>query len=283
MKNQLKTLLLLGVLSAILVAIGGVLGGRALWIFAIAAVALNFGAYFFSDRMVLAMHHAREVDASEAPRLHAVVQDLAAQAGLPMPRVFVVPQPQPNAFATGRTPQKSVVAVTEGLLALLDDRELRGVLAHELGHVKNRDVFVSTVAATLAAVVTYVGFALRWGALFGGFGGRDRDGGVFGLLGMAIVAPIAATLVQLGISRSREYLADETGARISGDPEALASALEKIAWASGRLPRPQVNPAAASLYIVNPFSGAALTRLLSTHPPTEERIARLRRLAGRFH
>jgi heat shock protein HtpX len=242
-------------------------------------VVMNLGAWLFSDRLVLALHRAREVTPAEAPRLHAIMDELCARASLPRPRVCLVDDPHANAFATGRGPKRSAVAVTTGLMALLDERELRGVLAHELAHVKNRDVLVASVAATLAAVVTHAAHALGFAAMFGGRDGDEEGGGAGGLL-FLLVAPIGATLVQLGISRSREYLADETGARLSGEPLALASALEKLHRSAEVVPG-RAEPATASLFIVSPIFGAGgLLRLFSTHPPPEERIRRLRALAS---
>jgi heat shock protein HtpX len=237
---------------------------------------MNLGAYFFSDRIVLAMHHAREIDPAEAPDLHRMVAELAARAGIPMPRVYLIPEAQPNAFATGRNPSHAVVAVTEGILGLLSARELRGVLAHEIAHVKNRDILVSSIAAALASAITYVAHAVG----FLGLAGRDEEerppaGGVL----LALVAPLGATLIQLGISRSREYLADETGARLSGDPQALASALMKLAHGAAAIPF-AAEPAAASLFIVNPLSGGgSLLDLFSTHPPVQDRVDRLLAMA----
>jgi len=280
--NQLKTILLLGGLSAILVAIGWTIAPGMAWLFLGLALAMNVGAYFFSDRMVLRMHGAREATPDDAPALHAMVAELAQRAGIPKPRVFLIDDPSPNAFATGRNPEKGVVAVTSGILELLDRRELRGVLAHELAHIKNRDILVATIAAAIAAAVTYVAQAISFGALFGGSSDGDEEGGSpAGALLVALVAPVAATLVQLGISRSREYLADEAGARIAGDPEALARALEKLTRGTERIAS-AAQPATASLYIVNPLHGGArVARLFSTHPPIEERVARLRALTRR--
>jgi len=280
MKNQLKTILLLGALSAILVGIGGALGPTYLYVFAALSLAMNLGAYFFSDRIVLAMHHAREVSPAEAPELHRMVDDLSRRAGIPKPRVYILPDDQPNAFATGRNPAHGVVAVTEGILDLLDARELRGVLAHELGHIKNRDVLLSSIAAAAASLITYAAHAAGFAALFGG-GSQDEDEGssAAGGLLLAIVAPFAATLIQLGISRSREYMADETGARIAGDTEGLARALLKLEQAAHVFPAGAPQPSTASLFIVNPLAGgASLMKLFSTHPPIEERVARLRAL-----
>jgi heat shock protein HtpX len=278
--NHLKTIVLLGALSALLIAIGNVVAPGYLGFFALMALAMNVGAYYFSDRLVLRMHGAREIDPAQAPQLHGMVRELAARAELPMPRVYLIEDPQPNAFATGRNPAHGVVAVTTGILEILSPRELRGVLAHELAHIKNRDILVSTIAACATSVVTYAAHAVG----FLGMGGHQNDeessSPYAGIL-MMLVAPIAATLIQLGISRSREYLADETGAAISGDPLALASALARLEQAATVVPSAAAQPAAASLFIVNPFAGGAtVSRLFSTHPLTAERIARLEALAG---
>lgn len=281
MKNQIKTILLLGVLSAILIAFGSLLGREWVAGFTILAMALNLGAYYFSDKLVLRMHGAQPVSEQQAPRLYAIVRELAMRAEIPMPRIFLMASEQPNAFATGRNPEHGVVAVTEGILRILTERELRGVLAHEIGHIKNRDILISTIAATVAGAVAYIANMLQWTAIFGG--GDDDAPNPIAALGLAIVAPIAATLVQLGISRSREYLADEAGARISGDPEALASALEKLERAAHHVPPATSVPATASLFIVNPFSGTrGLVSLFSTHPPMADRIRRLRGMQVRY-
>jgi len=271
--NQLKTVLLLGILSAILVGAGGALGSGALGISIVLAVVMNVGAYFFSDRIVLAMHRAQELSPAESPELHRMVAELAARAGIPMPRLYLIPEAQPNAFATGRNPEHAVVAVTSGILDVLEPRELRGVLAHELAHVKNRDILVSSIAATVAAAITSVAHAVG----FFGIASSDEDGpSPAQSLLLALVAPLAATLIQLGISRSREYGADASGAEISGDPEALARALEKLDQAAHAIPAP-VQPGTASLFIVNPFSGTeGVLNLFSTHPSMRERIRRLR-------
>ncbi|MGO8969227.1 MAG: zinc metalloprotease HtpX [Myxococcaceae bacterium] len=273
MSNQLKTILLLGALSALLIAIGGAIGPDFLGYAVVTAAVLNLGAYFFSDRLVLAAQRAHEVTAEQAPELHAIVEELSQRAGMPKPRVYVIPQQQPNAFATGRSPKHGVVAVTEGILQLLDARELRGVLAHELSHVRNRDVLISSIAAVVAAAVTYVA------RVAGFFGGSRRDGqgsNALQSLLLLLVAPVAATLIQFGLSRSREFEADHSGAELSEDPEALARALEKLDAGSRALPA-QVEPAMASLFIVNPFGAVRnVARLFSTHPPTEERVRRLR-------
>jgi heat shock protein HtpX len=276
--NQLKTILLLGALSALVVAAGGALGPQWLWGSLALAMGMNLFAWFFSDRLVLRMSGAREVSREEAVDLHRMVEELSAKAGLPKPRVFLVDAPHANAFATGRNPEKAAVAVTRGLLEMLDPREVRGVLAHEIAHVANRDVLVATVAAGLATAVTHLAHVVALSGLFGARDGEEEGSGASGLL-FALVAPFGAMLVQLGISRSREYLADETGARLSGDPLALASALEKLEREAGVAPA-QAEPAAASLYIVNPFGGlGGLARLFSTHPPAEERVRRLRAMA----
>ena len=277
MKNQLKTFLLLGALGALVVAIGGLAAPGLLPLFLVLALAMNVGAYWFSDRIVLKLHGAREVSPAEAPELHAMVAELAGRAGIPKPRVCIMPDVQPNAFATGRSPEHGVVAVTEGILRLLTPRELRGVLAHELAHIQNRDILVASVAACMTAVVSYVGNALTFGALLGR---SDEEGEGGGSLFAALLAPIGATLVQLGISRSREYLADETGARLCGDPDALADALMKLSRGAELVPSANPQPATASLFIVSPLAGAGgLASLFSTHPAMEERVRRLRALS----
>ncbi len=277
MRNQIRTVLLLGVLSALLVGIGALVAPQYVSGFVVLALAMNLGAYFFSDKIVLAMHRAREVSPAEAPTLHRMVGEVAARAGVPKPRVYMIVDAQPNAFATGRNPRHGVVAVTAGILDLLDERELRGVLAHEIGHIKNRDILVATIAAAMGSLITYVSHAFGW---FGG--GRDEDGQGSPAAGflLALVAPFAAMLIQLGISRSREHLADETGARLSGDPDALARALLKLEQAARVIPAGgRATPATASLFIVNPFAGAGhLLKLFSTHPPVQDRVRRLRAL-----
>jgi heat shock protein HtpX len=278
--NQLKTIALLGALSAVLVGLGAMIAPAQLWLFGLMAVAMNFGAYFFSDRLVLQLHGAREVTASEAPHLHRTVAELATRAGVPMPRVCLVDDPQPNAFATGRSPRHGVVAVTTGLLALLEPREMRAVIAHELAHIKNRDTLVCTLAAAAAGVVSWAANALSFGALFGGGAqqSEEEQGSAAGGLLVALAAPVAATIVQLAISRTREFLADQTGAMIAEDPLALASALRRLE--AGVAVQPGApSPATASLYIVNPLSGSGLGRWFSTHPSTDERVARLVELA----
>jgi heat shock protein HtpX len=276
MKNQLKTLLLLGVLTSILVGAGSLVGPGWAYLALGVSLLLNVGAYFFSDRIVLSMNRAQPVDPRQAPELYGMVAELAQRAELPMPRVYLIEDPQPNAFATGRNPEHGVVAVTTGILRVLTPRELRGVLAHELAHIKNRDILLSSIAAVVASAISWVGQALTFSA----FTSDEEEGPGAGGLLFAFVAPIAATLVQLGISRSREYLADETGARIAGDPEALASALTKLERGAHQIP--SYAPAAtASLYIVNPFAGVeSAAQLFSTHPLTKERVRRLLALRG---
>jgi heat shock protein HtpX len=281
MTNVLRTTVLLAALTALFLVIGGAIGGnQGLFIAFVFALLMNFASYWFSDKIVLSMYGAREVSLNEAPDLYRLVQRLAQRAGIPMPRVYIIPSDAPNAFATGRNPQHGAVAVTEGILRMLDPDELAGVLAHELGHIRNRDTLIMTVAATLAGAITMLAHMAQWGAIFG-FGRRDDEdsggGGVLGLLFMAILAPIAATLIQLAISRSREYFADSTGAAVAGSPSGLARALEKLHYASQRLPM-DANPATAHLFIVNPLTGGSLMNLFSTHPPIEERIRRLRRI-----
>lgn len=281
MGNHLKTIVLLGALSTLVVGFGALVAPGQLALFGVLALAMNLGGYFFSDRLVLRMHHAREVTLAEAPELHAMVDELASRAQLPRPRVFIMPDEQPNAFATGRNPEKGVVAVTEGLLRLLDRRELRGVLAHELAHIKNRDILLSSIAAAAASLITWVAQALSFGSLFGGSNADDEEesGSAAGGFLMMLVAPIAATLIQMGISRAREYGADETGSRISGDPEALARALLKLERGATLAPA-QPNPATASLFIVNPFGALqTVSKWFSTHPETQERVRRLLDLA----
>ncbi|GBD32281.1 MAG: protease HtpX [Gemmatimonadales bacterium] len=275
MGNTVKTAFLLGTLSALLLLAGQAVGGQAglLVAFAIAA-AMNFGSYWFSDKIVLAMYRAREVGPDHP--LSRIVARLAARAGLPMPKVYIIPTDTPNAFATGRNPKHAAVAATEGILALLTEDEIEGVMAHELAHVKNRDILISSVAATIAAAIMVLASIARWGAIFGlGGRGNDRNGGnALALLATALIAPIAAMIIQAAISRAREFAADRTGAEIAGRPHGLANALRKIEAAVRRKPLP-ANPATSHMFIVKPFSGGGILSLFSTHPPTEERIARL--------
>ena len=276
--NTLKTTALLAAMTALFVVVGGAIGGNSGMVIAfVFAIVMNMGAYWFSGSMALKMAGAREVTPEEAPWLHQLVEELATYARLPKPRVAVIESPSPNAFATGRDPNHAVVAVTTGIVNILTRDELAGVLAHELGHVRNRDILVSSIAATIAGAITMLANMAQWALIFGGFGRSDDDEGMnpIAMLISIIVAPIAATLIQLAISRAREYGADETGAAIHGNPESLARALEKLESASSLRPMP-VNPAAAHLFIVNPLKGARLAGLFSTHPPIEERVRRLR-------
>ena len=279
--NTFKSTLLLVALMLLLLAIGARIGGENGMILAfVISVAMNFTAYFYSDKIALAMYRAQPVTREQLPRAYAVVERLAAKDGIPVPKIYVIPTESPNAFATGRNPQHATVAVTHGILSLLDDEELEGVLAHELGHVKNRDILISSIAATLAGAITLIARMGYWASLFGGYGGRDsrgRNGGGLGALLMLIVAPFAAMLIQLAISRSREYEADATGAHTTGNPYALARALEKLEDYSKRVPL-QATPSTAHLFIIAPLVGGAFGSWFSTHPPTKERI---RRLIGR--
>ncbi|RLB94193.1 MAG: zinc metalloprotease HtpX [Deltaproteobacteria bacterium] len=277
MTNSIKTACLLGALTGLLIIMGRLLGGHQGMIVAFfLAMVMNFGSYWFSDKIVLAMYRARPVSEAEAPDLYRIVRGLTMKAGLPMPKICIIPSESPNAFATGRNPQHAVVAVTQGILRLLDENELKGVLGHELAHVKHRDILIGSIAATIAGAIMIIASMARWAALFGGFGGRDDDdgGGIVGLLAMSIVAPVAAMLIQMAISRSREYSADAAGASFAGSPYGLASALQKISSASRRIPM-RANPATAHMFITNPLSGKSMMNLFSTHPPVEERIRRL--------
>lgn len=274
--NNFKVWLLMGILSVILVLIGGAVGGsNGAALFFLISLGLNFFSYYYSDRIAIKMTKSRPVSKDEAPELYNIIQRLTERAGLPMPRLYVTPSPQPNAFATGRNPEHSAVAVTEGLLRILNRSELEGVLAHELAHIKNRDVLVGTVAAAFAGAITMIANIIQWGAILGLGRDDDEGGGSFvGAILMAIIAPIAAMLIQMAISRSREYQADDTGARIAGVSGGLSSALLKLESAAGRIPM-QLNPAASHLFIVNPLSGESMARLFSTHPPISERVRRL--------
>jgi heat shock protein HtpX len=277
MSNGLKTALLLGLMSGLLLAIGEFLGGaNGLLIAFIFAAVMNLGSYWFSDKIVLRMYKAQEVGTGH--RLYMMVERLARQAGLPMPKVYVIRDPSPNAFATGRNPQHAAVAATEGILQILTDTELEGVLAHELAHVKHRDILISSVAATIAAAIMMAARTAQYAAMFGGYGGRgegrDRGNNPIALLAMIILAPLAAGLIQMAISRSREFSADAGGAQIAGNPYGLADALRKIDAVAKRVPL-DANPATAHMFIVKPFSGAGLMSLFSSHPPTEDRIRAL--------
>src|SRR6188474_3485172 len=300
--NTLKTFTLLAALGALLVFVGGLLGGRGGMVMALLfAIAMNAFVYWKSDTLALKANGARELAPDELPRLRQVVTSLAQRAGIPMPRLYIVDRPEPNAFATGRNPEHSAVAVTTGLLDLMDDRQLTGVLAHELMHVKNRDTLVGTIAATIGGAISFIAQMAQFQMIFGGGSDEDNGGGGLGALVAIILAPIAALIIQLAVSRSREYGADNAGAALTGDPEGLAQALERLEAANrntglraritqrmptrgGRgnpspAPAPAANPAFASLYIVNPLSGRQLSGLFSTHPPIEDRVARLRRMS----
>jgi heat shock protein HtpX len=282
MKNMFKTTILLASLTGLLVLIGNYFGGTGGMIIAfLFAVIMNFGSYWYSDTIVLKMYKAREVTPAESPNLHRIVSDLAMKGGLPKPKVYIVESGMPNAFATGRNPQHAAVAVTTGILNLLSNEEIEGVLAHELAHVKNRDTLISAVAATIAGVITMLATWARWAAIFGGIGGRDDDnGGIVGFIVMAVLAPLAATLIQLAISRSREFAADYEGARMCKKPWALANALEKLEYGNSHFQPSnrdvQAKETTAHMFIVNPLKGGALQSLFRTHPVTDERVNRLR-------
>ncbi|SBW05077.1 Protease HtpX homolog [uncultured delta proteobacterium] len=287
MTSKFKTFLLLALLSGLILFMGQLFGGRSgLMIALVIALVMNVGSYWFSDKIVLAAYKAREVAPEESPMLHKIVEELAREAGVPKPRICVIPEEAPNAFATGRDPQHAVVAVTQGLMRLLSPQELRGVLAHEMGHVVNRDILIQSVASVLATVVMYLANMLQFAAIFGG-GRRDEEGGGGGAFGvvagllMAVLAPIAASLIQFAISRSREYLADATGARLSHSPESLASALAKLDGYSRQIPMQSATPQTANMFIVSPFAGlrGGVTNLFTTHPPIQDRIARLQQMA----
>jgi heat shock protein HtpX len=274
--NQLKTVFLMGLLTVLVIFIGGALGGsngmRMAFIF---ALVMNFGSYWFSDKIALSMNRAQPILREDNPELYDIVEKLAYNADLPMPKIYMTPSPQPNAFATGRNPNHAAVAVTQGIMHILNREELEGVIAHELAHIKNRDILISTLAAVMAGVITMLADWAQWALMFGGLGGDDEDGASgLAALPMIIIGPIAALLVQMGISRSREYLADATGAEIAGNSYGLAQALIKLQRGSERVPM-NVSPAASHLFIVNPFSGQRLASLFSTHPSTEERVKRL--------
>ena len=274
--NTLKTTFLMALLTVILVTAGGALGGESGMVTAfLFALVMNGVSYWFSDKIVLRMYGAKEISLEEAPKLHRIVQDLTLRAHMPMPKVYVIPQESPNAFATGRDEKHAAVAVTEGILDILSESELRGVLAHELSHVKNRDILIGTIAATMAGAISMLAYIAQWGLIFGGRGNDRREGGnPIVALAMIILAPLAAMLVQLAISRSREFGADATGAAISGDPLSLAGALKKLRRGAERIPM-DANPATAHMFIVSPLTGGGLMTLFSTHPPLEERIRRL--------
>jgi heat shock protein HtpX len=277
MGNQLKTAILLGALTCMIIWIGQMLGGTSGMIYAfIFALIMNLVSYWFSDKIVLKMYGAREISEAQAPELYGIVQKLASGAGIPMPRVFIIDSDSPNAFATGRNPRHAVIAVTSGILKLLNREEIEGVLAHELSHIRNRDILVGTVAAIMAGTIMILARMAQWAAMFGGMSRDERNngGGAIGIIALAILAPLAAIIIQLAISRSREYLADATAAQVAGSPFGLANALKKISLATKRVPF-AANPSTAHMFIVNPLSGQSLLALFSTHPPVEERIKRL--------
>ena len=278
--NYFKTTVLLGLMTGLILVVGRALGGEQGMLLAlVVAGVMNFVSYWFSDKIVLKMYKGREVSPAEAPRFHAIVDRLIARADLPKPKLYILPGDSPNAFATGRNPAHAAVAATEGVMKLMTDEEFEGVVAHELAHIKNRDILISSVAATIAGAITFLATMARWGALFGGHGGnsgRERGGGnIVTLLLTAVLAPIAAMVVQMAISRSREFAADATGAEIAGQPYGLAKALEKLDAYSKRLPM-EASQATAHMFIVAPFTGSAFTNLFSTHPPIAERVKRLR-------
>jgi len=279
--NTLKTTFLMALLTVLLVTAGGALGGEGGMMMAfVFALVMNGVSYWFSDKIVLRMYGAKEIEPNEDPRLHRVVQELTLRAQMPMPKLYLIPQEAPNAFATGRDEKHAAVAVTEGVLRILDERELRGVLAHELSHIKNRDILVGTIAATMAGAISMLANMAHWGMIFGGRGSDDREGGhPIVALAMIIIAPLAAMLVQMAISRSREFGADATGAAISGDSLSLANALRKLQRGVERIPM-EANPATAHMFIVNPLTGGDLMTLFSTHPPMEERIRRLKKMGS---
>ncbi len=282
--NTLKSVFLLAFLSAILVAAGGMMGGQNGAVIALVlAGVMNFASYWWSDKIVLKMYKASEVGRDDAPQLYSDVEELAQIAGLPMPRVYIIPEQAPNAFATGRDPHHSAVAVTQGIMRILNRNELKGVIAHELAHIKNRDILIGSVAATIAGAITYLAYMAQFAAIFGGGGGDRRGGGMFGLLAMAIIAPMAAMIVRMAISRTREFGADKTGAEICGNPLYLADALRKLEAGASRVPlqvSEQAAESTAHMMIVSPMIGGGFAKLFSTHPPTRDRVARLEAMIG---
>lgn len=278
--NSLKTVFLMTLMIVLFLFVGNLLGGKGgMTIAFIMALVMNFGSYWFSDKIVLKMYRAQPATREEQPKLYSIVEQLSRSANLPMPKVYIIDDPTPNAFATGRNPQNAAVAATTGILRILNDQEIAGVMAHELAHVKNRDILLGTIASTLVGTITYIAQMAGWAAMFGR-GGDDRDRGGISSLLLLILAPIAATLLQMAISRSREFLADAGGAQISHNPLALASALGKLSQANQIKPVEHAGPATAHMFIVNPLHGGGIMKLFSTHPPVEERIARLRDIAA---
>ena len=287
MTSQIKTVLLLALLSAIIIGLGGIMGGRTGIIIAfVIAMIMNVGSYWYSDKIVLSMYQARELSEDEAPMLHRMVAELSANAGIPKPRVCVIPEDAPNAFATGRDPEHGVVAVTDGIMRILSPEELRGVIAHEIGHIANRDILIQTIAGVLASVIVSIANFMQFAAIFGG-SSNDEEGGTNPIAAflLAILAPIAASIIQMAISRTREYDADEDGSLLTGDPEALASALNKISYGAQTAPMRKTagTQSVSAMMIANPFSAVGFSRLFSTHPPTDERIARLMQMANEMN
>lgn len=280
--NTVKTVFLMTLMMVLFIFVGGLIGGKSgMMIAFVFSLLMNFGSYWFSDKIVLTMYRAQPVTAEQMPQLYRTVERLSQKAMLPMPKVYVIENPTPNAFATGRNPQNAAVAVTTGILQILNEEELSGVIAHELAHVKHRDILIGTITATLVGTISYIAQMAQWAMIFGtGRSDRDDDGGGIGDLVLVILSPIIAMLIQLAISRSREFQADAGGAAISGKPMALASALNKLNYGNQRLPLENAGPASAHLFIVNPLSGRSMMKLFSTHPPVEERIARLEEIAA---
>ena len=277
MINQIKTVLFLGILTGLLLVIGALIGGQSgLTIALFIAIAMNFISYFFSHKIVLAMYKAKEVDKTKNPELYEMVKDIALRASIPTPKIYIIPSENPNAFATGPNPKKAVVAVTRGIMNLLSKDELKGVLAHEIAHIKNRDILISTIAATIAGAISYLAFMARFAAIFGGMRGDGDNSNIFELIALAIIAPIVAVIIQLAISRSREFLADSTGAKIVKDPNSLADALQKLNTSAKEHPMKMGNQATAHMFIVNPFTAKSFFKLFSTHPDINQRIGKLR-------
>lgn len=278
--NGMKTAFLMALMMVLFIIVGGAIGGeQGMMVAFVFSLVMNFGSYWFSDKIVLAMYRAKEVDYNQAPELYRTVEKLSQKALLPMPRVYIIENPTPNAFATGRNPNNAAVAVTTGILGILNRDELEGVISHELAHVKNRDILISTIAATLVGTITFISRMAGYAAMFGGRSSDREEGNPIGDLLLLILAPIAAMLIQLAISRSREYMADAGGAEISGKPLALASALNKLSLTNERLPMRNADNSSAHMFIVNPLSGKSFAKLFSTHPPVEERISRLQEIA----
>lgn len=274
--NQLKTVILLALLTALLLFVGDLLGGFNGLVFAFVFVVLmNWGSYFFSDKIVLAMYKAKEVTESNAPQLFKITREIAQMSSIPMPKIYIIPSKSPNAFATGRNPKHAAVAATEGILELLSEKELKGVIAHEIAHIKNRDTLIQTITGMIAGIISYVGVMARWSAIFGGFGDRDKGNNIIEFLVLAIITPLIATIIQLAISRSREFLADETAAKTIHDGHGLASALKKLDEKINIRPLEFGNSSTAHLFIHNPFKGNGFFNLFSTHPSTSERVKKL--------